>query len=95
VSQPGEPTRQEVHFDGRVQGVGFRYTTRQVAVRFRVTGFVRNLPDGRVLLVTEGATDEIERFVAAVSAEMARYIRGVHRKTCLATGEFSDFAVRS
>jgi acylphosphatase len=94
VSQPGEPTRQEILFDGRVQGVGFRFTAWQIAQRFRVVGYVRNLPDGRVLLVAEAAADEIERFVAAVSAEMARYIRGVNRKTCPATGEFADFDVR-
>ena len=39
---------------GRVQGVGFRYTVRSLAVGFDVTGFVRNLPDGRVHLVVEG-----------------------------------------
>ena len=94
VSQPGESLRQEALFDGRVQGVGFRYTTRQAAARFCVTGYVRNLPDGRVLVVAEGAADEIERFIGAVSAEMGRYIRGVTSKSCPATGEFADFDVR-
>ena len=39
-----------VYFSGRVQGVGFRFTTLQVAKEFEVAGFVSNLPDGRVRL---------------------------------------------
>ena len=45
-----------MYFSGHVQGVGFRYTTRSVASRFAVTGYVRNLPDGRVELVAEGGS---------------------------------------
>ncbi len=44
---------------GRVQGVGFRYTAKGVAQRFAVTGFVRNLSDGRVELVVEGDAAEV------------------------------------
>jgi len=49
-----------------VQGVGFRYTVRSVASGFEVTGTVRNLPDGRVELVAEGAKDELEAFRKAI-----------------------------
>ena len=44
-----------VHYSGRVHGVGFRATVRHIACGFDVTGSVRNLPDGRVELVAEGA----------------------------------------
>ena len=47
--------RLEAHFSGRVQGVGFRYLTRQLAQGFAVTGQVRNLPDGQVQVIAEGA----------------------------------------
>ena len=40
-----------VIFSGRVQGVGFRYTSNQIAWRFDVTGWVKNLPDGSVQMV--------------------------------------------
>ena len=50
--------RRKVHFRGRVQGVGFRYTVRGVASGFAVTGYVKNLPDGRVLVVAEGLSQE-------------------------------------
>lgn len=54
--------RVQVFYAGRVQGVGFRYTVKQVAAGYAVTGTVRNLADGRVELVAEGARDELEAF---------------------------------
>lgn len=86
--------RREVHFSGYVQGVGFRYTTRNIAGRFCVDGFVQNLDDGRVLLVVEGECQELQRFIDAVSAEMDRYIADVQSVRTAATGEFVDFSLR-
>ena len=54
--------RMQIFYSGRVQGVGFRYTAKSVATGFEVTGTVRNLPDGRVELVAEGAKDELKAF---------------------------------
>ncbi len=56
----------QILYSGNVQGVGFRYTVRSVAAGYEVTGIVRNLPDGRVELVAEGAKDELESFRQAV-----------------------------
>lgn len=53
-------------YSGRVQGVGFRYTVKEVAAGFEVTGLVRNLLDGRVELVAEGARPELEAFQQAI-----------------------------
>lgn len=86
--------RVRVYFSGRVQGVGFRYTTRELAAGYAVTGYVQNLPDGRVLLMAEGARDEVERFLAALRRRMSRYIGGEECDTLSATGEFADFSVR-
>lgn len=55
--------RRTIIFTGRVQGVGFRQTTWSLAREFEVAGYVRNLADGRVELVVEGAPGEIEAFV--------------------------------
>jgi acylphosphatase len=63
-----------VYYSGTVQGVGFRYTARQIAEGFEVSGFVRNLPDGRVEIWAEGAAVEVERFLQAVSRRMAENI---------------------
>ena len=55
-----------VFYSGNVQGVGFRYTAKSVATGFELTGTVRNLSDGRVELVAEGAKDELEAFCQAI-----------------------------
>jgi acylphosphatase len=57
----------KVLFSGRVQGVGFRYTTKQIASGFEVTGIVKNLPDGRVELQAMAAdAEELEAFLHAI-----------------------------
>ncbi len=86
--------RREVDYFGRVQGVGFRATARDIASRYDVTGFVRNMPDGSVHLVVEGKTDEIDGFLDDVAHEMARLIRSTEVRRGSATGEFADFSVR-
>ena len=58
--------RVRVFYSGRVQGVGFRYTTRTTATGFELSGVVRNLPDGRVELVAEGLRAELEAFLLAI-----------------------------
>ena len=58
--------RLAVVFRGHVQGVGFRDGTRRTAKRFEVTGFVRNQPDGSVLMVAEGQRSELEALLDAV-----------------------------
>jgi acylphosphatase len=63
-----------VYYSGRVQGVGFRYTARQLAERFPVAGYVKNLPSGQVELVVEGPPAEVDGFLAAVARRMADVI---------------------
>jgi acylphosphatase len=85
---------QTVHFSGRVQGVGFRYQTLQVAREFEVTGFVRNLPDGRVQLEIEGRQDDVDAFVAAIEERMHGHIRKIERTGATRQQTFRDFAIR-
>ena len=89
-----EQQRREVYYSGRVQGVGFRFTVREVAGRFAVSGFVRNLPDGRVHLVVEGSAGEIDRFLNAIQAEMRPYIAATEQTVSPATGRFNSFEIR-
>ena len=51
---------------GRVQGVGFRYFTQDTALREGVTGWVRNLPDGRVEALVEGDVEAVTRVERAL-----------------------------
>jgi acylphosphatase len=89
-SQP----RLHCYYSGRVQGVGFRYTVKNLAIQYNVSGYVRNLPDGRVELVMEGPDTELEQLAQAVADRMAGYIRAVDKLTLPATGEFSHFTIR-
>lgn len=58
--------RVNVHYSGRVQGVGFRYTVKSLVTGYDVLGTIRNLPDGRVEVVAEGERAELEEFLQAV-----------------------------
>lgn len=65
-----------VHYEGRVQGVGFRWTVKRLACEFDVAGTVRNLPDGRVELVARGESAEVDAFLEAVrTSQLAAHIR--------------------
>jgi acylphosphatase len=55
-----------VFYEGRVQGVGFRWTAKNAAKEFEVTGHVKNLPDGRVELLAVGDSEEVELFLEAI-----------------------------
>lgn len=89
-----EHEQRDVHFSGRVQGVGFRYTARELAEGFDVTGYVQNLADGRVRLVAEGDPSELDRFLKAVAERLDRYIGGSDVRRRTASGEFSSFSIR-
>ncbi|MBC7815942.1 MAG: acylphosphatase [Planctomycetaceae bacterium] len=67
--------RRRVFFYGRVQGVGFRYTTVSIARRYPVVGYVRNLPNGSVEMVAEAKPSVLDQFVADIVSEFAGYIR--------------------
>ena len=85
--------RRHIYYSGRVQGVGFRYTVQSIAGGFEVVGFVKNLPDGRVELVVEGATGELSGFLGEVSRVMDRNIENAAITESSATGEFAAFNV--
>ena len=86
--------RRTYYFTGYVQGVGFRFTARQAASGRRVTGFVRNLADGRVELVLEGPDAEMDAVLDRITAELGENINDTACETSPATGEFRGFEIR-
>ena len=78
AEQRGERRRvgRLVLFSGRVQGVGFRYTACHIARHFTVTGYVRNLPDGRVELLAEGNPEE---FLGKASNQLTHRMKHVFK----------------
>jgi acylphosphatase len=89
-----EVHHETVHFSGRVQGVGFRYTALQSAREFEVAGYVQNLPDGRVCIEVEGNVREVDGFVAAIEERMHGYIRKVERASLPRAPQFNGFTIR-
>jgi acylphosphatase len=86
--------RSITHYTGQVQGVGFRMTVDRLAQGYRVTGYVKNLADGRVLLVAEGDAAEVRGLLQAVAQRMDAYISHAETDQSPATGEFREFTVR-
>ncbi len=70
-------TSKKVIFSGRVQGVGFRYTAKQLALGFDIVGFVKNLKDGTVELSVMGEDDEVSEFITEIveESELASLIK--------------------
>ena len=79
---------------GRVQGVGFRFFTQDIARREGVMGVVRNLSDGRVEIVAEGDDQSLERLEAAIrhGPSHAR-VEDVEVESVPPTGRYAGFAV--
>lgn len=66
----------QVFFEGSVQGVGFRWSVKQIAKGFDIIGSVRNLPDGRVELQVGGEEAEVRAFLEAIGqSELRAHIR--------------------
>ena len=86
--------RKTCHFSGEVQGVGFRYTVKSFAARYAVTGYVKNLADGRVELVMEGTDDHMGRLLADINMQMAGHIDHVDISVTPATAEMVGFSIR-
>ena len=85
--------RLEARFKGRVQGVGFRATVREIAGSSAVAGWVRNEADGSVYVVAEGDESEVNRFLELIQERMGRYIQSVGRVDGVPVGELG-FEVR-
>jgi acylphosphatase len=86
--------RRIYHFSGRVQGVGFRYTTHNLALRYDVHGYVRNTADGGVEVVMEGPDGDMDQLQQAIEERLGDYIRKTTVENAPATGEFAQFHIR-
>jgi len=86
--------RRLYHFAGRVQGVGFRYTVKNIVMQYNVQGYVKNLPDGRVELVMEGPEEDLDQILQEIKLRMNGFIHHVDLNTSPATGEFAHFSIK-
>ncbi len=81
-------------FSGHVQGVGFRYTVSNLAPEFKATGWVRNLPDGRVEMVAEGERNNIQGLIQKIEAVMGSFVRETSATWAPFTGAWNTFSIK-
>lgn len=87
--------RAHVYISGRVQGVYFRYFARRLAEQHGLTGWVRNLPDGRVEALFEGERESVSQILEwCHQGPPGALVGGVQVAWEQYTGEYSRFAVR-
>jgi len=80
---------------GRVQGVSFRYYTTLRAHELGITGWVRNLPDGAVEVLAEGARAQLDQLATFLKVgPVGARVNAVDMKWQRATGQYRDFAIR-
>jgi acylphosphatase len=88
-----ETVARMVYYTGRVQGVGFRATTAHIARAYPVTGWVRNLPDGRVQVLAEGPAERVDAFLLAVRSYWRDYLDGEQQEEQPVSGRHTEFRV--
>jgi acylphosphatase len=87
--------RMHLFVSGRVQGVGFRFFSSRTANSLGLTGFVRNLQDGRVEIVAEGSGEKLERFLERIKeGTISASVESVEVKREEERGEFGSFEIR-
>lgn len=87
-------TAKRVIYSGHVQGVGFRWTTRGVAMAFAVTGYVKNLRDGTVELLAQGEATEVDCFLEAVTDQLQANISEAAVTSVEGEPELARFEIR-
>ncbi len=90
-------TAAQIYYVGRVQGVGFRYTVKRIASGYEVTGWVRNLPDGRVEVQVGGDHTEMDAFLRAIAdSHLSSFIKETHCQSLeLTSQEWTGFDIQS
>jgi len=86
-----------VIYEGRVQGVGFRYTAKDLARGYDVLGTVRNLPDGTVELVIAGEKKEVAEFLRDLREDsaVAHHIKGLMEEEIAPLPDLKGFSIVS
>jgi len=80
-------------FVGRVQGVGFRFTAFHSANRYKLTGFVRNCPDGTVEMLAQGLATDIDDCIREIKGSFSSYIRETKIEEIPLETQYRDFKI--
>lgn len=82
-----------VLYSGRVQGVGFRFTTQSIASSLKLTGWVKNLRDGRVEVVAEGQKIQVQELCRQLKDHFGQSIQDEQINFSSYSGKYKEFKV--
>jgi acylphosphatase len=86
--------RAHSYYSGKVQGVGFRFTVKDIADQLGVRGWAKNLSDGRVEVLAEAEEPVLKDFLDKVHEYFSRYIRSEETQWEPAVNDFKDFNIK-
>jgi len=86
-------TAKHIIFVGRVQGIGFRFTALDIANRYRLTGMVRNVPDGTVEMIAQGPSDDIADCIRDIKEALEGYIRETKTEEIPPDPKYTNFKI--
>ena len=88
-----ELTARKIVFSGRVQGVGFRFTALNIASRYQLTGYVRNIPNGDVEMLAQGSAEMIDECVRDIQDSFVGSINHVDIEEATPDPKLTDFRI--
>lgn len=83
----------QVIFRGHVQGVGFRYTARNIVRGYPVTGYVRNQDDGSVEAVLQGTESDVQACIDEIQEYFGGYIRSLNISPMVYNPNWTEFEI--
>jgi acylphosphatase len=86
-------TAKHIIFTGQVQGIGFRFTALDIANRYKLTGLVRNLPDGTVEMITQGPSEDVADCIRDIKEAFEGYIRETKTEEIPPDPKYTDFKI--
>ena len=88
-----EPTAKHIVFSGSVQGVGFRFTALNIANRYHLTGYVRNLPNGSVEMLAQGPAETIDGCIREIEDSFTGNVRQTDIEPITPDPNLKDFRI--
>ena len=88
-----EQAAKHIVFSGSVQGVGFRFTALNIANRYHLTGYVRNLPSGSVEMLAQGPAETIDGCIRDIEDSFTGYVRKTDIEPVTPDPNLKDFKI--
>ncbi len=86
-------TGKHIIFIGQVQGIGFRFTAFRIANGYKLSGFVRNSPNGTVEMLAQGSSDDIVNCIRDIEDAFSGYIRETKIEEVTFDPQYTDFKI--